>query len=231
MASWIRNKKSELTNIKQIEALLMNKPVMRATLNRYIASLDLQGQINRGTLTEQQAFKLFDKAIRDFSYLLNREINRCFANADNKKLLDQTDLSNPLNIQSALNNPDSIASQLMNDTVAAIVAACDEEMIENEQTNQQQLTAQQTAQEETANQATFAPTPKPTPQDSKEKEELLVGAVLGLTAGKEILEHTFEKCVGKKLEEKIGLSEEKENKSPFEIPVLKPKPPNMEDDK
>src|SRR3990167_2036508 len=116
-ASWINKKKAELTSIKQLEKALMNRPDMRAALNRYIASLNLQGQINAGKITEKQALELFARAIQQFSYTISKEINARFT----PQLIDQNNLSNPLNMEQAINNPNSFVNIQINDTAASII--------------------------------------------------------------------------------------------------------------
>lgn len=224
--TWIQNKKAELINIKQIEWALMNQPNLRAALNRYISSLNLQGQINRGAITEQQASELFKRAIQQFSYALSKEINQRFTP---QFFIDNNDLTNPLNMAQALNNPNSLASILMNDTADAIMIAINAEANENEQVQYQQQTADQPE-----TQAQEIPTPVPTPAPtSHEKEELLVAAVLGASLGKEAIEHAVEKYIGKEFKNKLGpfLKEPTETKSIFDIPTLKPKPPTPSEKK
>ncbi len=232
MADWIQNKKMELTNIKQLERALMNRPDMRAALNRYVASLDLQGQINRGAITDQQAAYLFRKAILDFSYTMNKAINQLIQHKSPDQP-DLNDLTNPLNMVQALNNPDSLASIQFNDTATSIIFTTNEEADANEQAqNQQQMINQQDIQENTLTQDApmQAPTPEPT---SHAKEALLVTAVLGVTLGKDEIEHAFEKYIGKDLKDELGKFKEPKEledelnkiKSPFEIPTFKPKPP------
>lgn len=224
-ANWIHNKKIELTNIKYLERVLMNRPDMRAALNRYIDSLNLQGQINARKITEEQAVALFERAIHQFSYEISKQINQRFT----PPFIDQHDLSNPINMERALNNPDSLASVQLNDTAYSVILTINEETDNNEQVqNQQQLIDQQTTQE--AMQPQVAPTPTPA-LASHEKEELLVAAVLGVSLGKEVIEHTFEKYIGKELKGVLQEFKEPDNiKSEFESLVPRPKPP-IENDK
>lgn len=230
MTNWIQKRKSELTSIKQLEQALMNRPDMRAALNRYITSLDLQGQINRNAITEQQALQLFRKAILDFSYQLNQKINERFT----PEFIDENDLTNPLNMTQAINNPNSLASIQFDDIADSIILTLNEEAAINEQTqNQQQIIDQQALQDVTQEEA---PTPRPEPTPSHEKEELLAASVLGVTLGKDEIEHTFEKYVGKELKNEFKelkepdeLKELEEIKSPFKIPSLKPEPPKTSD--
>ncbi len=232
MTNWIQKTKAELTSIKQLERALMSRPDIRAALNRYIASLDLQGQINRRTITEEQAAALFRKAIQNFSYQLNKQINQRFT----PQFIDDNDLTNPLNMERAINNPNSLASIQWNDTADSIIFSINAEAAENEDAqNQQQMINQQTIQEETPTQD--APTPRPQPP-SHEKEELLVTATLGITLGKDEIEHVFEKYIGKDLKNELGKFKEpkelenelNEFKSPFnKIPTFKPEPPKTDD--
>ena len=233
MANWIQKTKAELISIKQLERILMSRPDIRAALNRYITSLDLQGQINRGVITEQQALQLFRKAIQDFSYQLSEKMNQRFT----PQFIDENDLTNPLNIEQAINNPNSLASIQWNDTVTSIIFTINEEADINEQAqNQQQMMNQQDIQEDTLTQD--APTQAPTPETtSHAKEELLITAVLGVTLGKDEIEHVFEKYIGKDLKKEMGKFKEPkaledelhEIKSPFKIPTLKPEPPKNKD--
>jgi hypothetical protein len=227
-ANWIQNKKAQLVNIKQLEKAIMSRPDVRAALGRYITSLNLQAQINAGKITEKQALELFNRAIQQFSYAISRQINAHFT----PQLIDQNDLSNPLNMEQALNNPNSLASIQMNDTAYSIMLTINEETTENEQAQYQiQMTDQQTTEEEV--QAPDAPTPIPTPEPaSHEKEALLVGAVLGASLEKGAIEHTFEQYIGKDLKNAFqALEEPSEIKSPFEILAPKPKPPTSDEEK
>lgn len=216
MANWIKKTKADLTSINQLEQALMSQPNIRAALNRYVASLDLQGRINRGAITEQQALQLFRKAIQDFSYKVNQKINQRFT----PQFINENDLTNPLNMARAINNPNSLASIQWNDTIDSIIFALDEEASENEQVqNQLHMNNEETP---THN----APTPRPQPT-SHEKEELLATAALGIKLGKGKIEHVFEKYVGKEL--KNEFKELDEIISPFKTPTLKPKPPKTDD--
>lgn len=231
-ASWINKKKAELTSIKQLEKALMNRPDMRAALNRYIASLNLQGQINAGKITEKQALELFARAIQQFSYTISKEINARFT----PQLIDQNNLSNPLNMEQAINNPNSFVNIQINDTAASIILAINEEAVENEKTQNQQKIINEDSQEEAEKEIQTqytpeppAPTPKPT---SHEKEELLATAVLGVSLKKEVIEHAFGKYIDKDLKNIFHkLEKPSETNSPFKILTPKLEPPTPHEKK
>lgn len=231
-ANWIQKKKTQLATTKELEKILMNRPDMREALSRYIASLNLQGQINANIITEKQAAKLFQQAIQQFSEAINREINQHIE----PQILDQNDLSNPANMQRALNNPDSPISIQVNDAATSVILAINEEAFENEQEqeqNQQQIINTQHIQTESESQTEIQTPNAPNPTSSShEKEALLVGAVLGTSLEKDAIEHTFEKYIGKDLKDELNkLEEPNKSESPFEILAPKPKPPTPEEEK
>src|SRR3989338_1144877 len=92
---------------------------VKVALNRYLHSLNLQGQVNAGRINEQQAMQLFNQAIQNFHQHIVNTVNQQFKPANLPP--DQTDLSKPLNMQSALANPNSFASQQADDCAAAMV--------------------------------------------------------------------------------------------------------------
>lgn len=95
---------------------VFNDPQLKIALAKYIDSFNLQGQINKNGLSEDRALAIFHKATTDFKNHTHTEINRLFT----KHQIDQTDLSNPLNMQTALSNPNSIAYQMMNVTTTSL---------------------------------------------------------------------------------------------------------------
>ncbi|MDP1574455.1 MAG: hypothetical protein Q8L78_05945 [Coxiellaceae bacterium] len=174
---------------------LLKNPAILAALNRYIASLCLQGRIATGQLSETQALIEFEKAIHTFTRKIHTELNKRSVATN----IDQTDLSNPLNMQNALNNPLSYASQLMNNTAAAIESAIIDESYQNEQAYLQQNVQ---SDEQTSQQVT-------TPAESNEhdtgtavaKTALLVGAISlfdekGADAARDKIESAFFKETG-----------------------------------
>lgn len=130
---------------------LLVRPDVRAALNRYLQSLDLEGQVKAGMMTPNQALIAFEKALHDFSRRLHSELNRRYtkqqdtddwanpANAYNMELA----LANPMYdtgslMQLALLNPLSYYSQLLDQTSAAINTAIEEETVTNEKAHPQE---------------------------------------------------------------------------------------------
>ena len=181
---------------------LLNNPTTLVALNRYIASLCLKGRIATGQLSETEALIEFERAIHLFARKMHTELNKRWAQ-DN---IDQTDLSIPINMQNALNNPLSTACTLMIDTAAAIESAVINESYQNEQVNAQTL--------QNSNQTADASEPKETEKNEIEKTATLIGAVTlfdekGADAAKDKIESAFFKETGIKTEfHKEGPEEE-----------------------
>jgi len=110
--AWIKSGANTAASQKVLRDAILNKPEMQMALARYVNSLNLQGQVNKGIITEHQALELFAKGVQDFKRQLNTAINDCFT----KNQLDQTNLANPLNMQLALANSNTLASQQMADS-------------------------------------------------------------------------------------------------------------------
>lgn len=218
--SWRKSGSTALDTHKKFRDALLNKPEVKIALARYINSLNLQGQIDKGIITENQALALFDKAIKNFTRQLHDGINDSLSKLRSHSALDQTDLSNPLNMQTALNNPNSLASMQMDDLVAAQVTMVSEQ-IQNEGNNQMQPQVQHIAGE-------------------LGKTAIIVGALKAIddldhTASKKIVEDAFHEITDKKggsfehLEKEM---EEKENKFQKEFaPKFTPPKDFMEKEK
>src|SRR3989338_8472041 len=197
--SWRKSGSATLDTHKKFRDVLLNKPEVKIALARYINSLNLQGQIDRGIITENQALALFDKATKDFALQLHNRINNSLNKLRNHPVLDQTDLSNPINMATALNNPNSLASMQMNDLAAAQITMINEQ-IQNEENNQIQPQAQSSnnLQQDASDQNS-------TQRIANElgKGAIVVGALKAIddldhTASKKIVEDAFHEITGKK---------------------------------
>lgn len=165
-------------------------PAVINSLNRYLRSLNLQARVNSGAMTNTEALIEFEKAVHFFARKLHTFMDNKITRAP--KELDQTDLSNPVNMQIALQNPLSYASQLMNDTAQEIINAMNIEAATNEQIMLQ-------------NAETTTPTETETPvseeKESQNHESELIASILlfdesGPNAAKEAIESAFFKETG-----------------------------------
>lgn len=242
--SWITSGVNNAASQKILRDALLNKPEIQIALAKYINSLDLQGQVNKGLINEHQALQLFTKAVQNFQRQVAIEINNCIT-ASNQ--LDQTDLSNSINMQTALNNPNFLASQQMADAAENIIFAIQLDMESMEQAQQQAMQEQQVNEEQAAQEQQLnilQPTPQPQAEEqlpahvaetilkgatiaelvkaldekpaTKEAENLLEKAFHHITG----MEGSFEKAVEEKLSSDDSLSS---------IPV--PRPPKDQTDR
>ena len=117
-----------LTNSNKLfrDAILNQQPVQIA-LARYVNSLNLQGQINSGKITEDQALAIFDQAGKNFMANLNAKINSALTTLNNPAQ-SENDLSNPINMQNALNNPNTQVSLQMNEVASMIISEIDNQI-------------------------------------------------------------------------------------------------------
>jgi len=177
---------------------ILKDPAILAALNRYIASLCLEGRIQTGQLSETQALIEFEKAIHFFTRRIHTELNT----RSTVKNIDQTDLSIPINMQNALNNPLSVANILMVDTAATVQDTIINQAYENEQLYMQEMQNN----EQAAQQAAITPEPTDNEEtDDIEKTAALIGAVTlfdekGPDAAKDVIESAFFKETGVKTE-------------------------------
>lgn len=114
---------------------ILQLPYIMRMLNRYLASFNLSARVASGELSPNEALIIFERAIHTFARKLHYELDKQWM----IRQPDLNDLSNPLNVELALQNPNSIASQIMNDTAIAIRNAINEETFQNEQTYLQNL--------------------------------------------------------------------------------------------
>lgn len=116
--SWVAAGRNTSDSQKAMRNFLLNQKNVQSALAKYVNSLDLQGQINKGVITEHQALRLLEKAVVDFKNDLATQINTLFT----RNGLDQTNLALPVNMENALHNPDSFASQTATDATSSIEA-------------------------------------------------------------------------------------------------------------
>ena len=243
---WIQKGANNAAAQKAIRDAILNRPEVQMALAKYVNSLNLQGQVNNRVITEQQAMELFTNAIQDFKRQLHTEINKCFTN----NALDLTDLSNPLNIQAALNNlnnPNSLASIQMGDSTATINAEADRmtqdlvlsiqsETDFTQEAQQQTMTPEDSEQQNQQNQNQPENSPIPKPAYDLLKGAAIVEAIKALEDkpaaeateklvekafhGSTGMEGVFEKEGGKALEKTVAKED-----SLLLAPVPRPSPP------
>lgn len=116
--SWVAAGRNTSDSQKAMRDFLLNQKNVQSALAKYVNSLNLQGQINKGVITEHQALRLLEKAVVDFKSDLTSQINALFT----RNGLDQTNLALPVNMENALHNPDSFASQAATDATSSVEA-------------------------------------------------------------------------------------------------------------
>lgn len=206
--NWRKAGNSLVNTHTQYRDAILNDPALRAALARYVNNLNLQGQINKGNLTENQALKLFHDAGKDFMRELHREIDSMIISSNRNLPMNQTDLSNPINMDLQLNSPGSLANIAMNDTTAEIAQDEAERINENQQMQQQQSDDVTTAQYESDDEANDSPSNTPSTADyavaDLEKGALVVAGLKVLDdcdpalekEGAKIIEDIFHKITG-----------------------------------
>ena len=115
---WVTAGRNTSDAQKVMRDFLLNQKNVQSALAKHVNSLDLQGQINKGIITEHQALTLLEKAVMEFKNNLATQINELFT----RNGLDQTNLALPVNMENALQNPDSFASQTATDATASLEA-------------------------------------------------------------------------------------------------------------
>ena len=79
---------------------------VKVALNRYLHSLNLQGQVNAGRINEQQAMQLFNQAIQNFHQHIVNTVNQQFKPANLPALNKQNNMpSSHKKIPSQTNRP------------------------------------------------------------------------------------------------------------------------------
>jgi hypothetical protein len=144
MHGWRKSGNDLASSHQQFREAVLNHPAIKMALINYINGLNLQGQVNNGTMTENQALKAFHDAGQQFLRELNTHINTNITQLQNKPELNQIDLSNPINMQNQLNIPGSLANLMMDDVATSIaddmniqtslIQAQNQQTEENEQT-------------------------------------------------------------------------------------------------
>lgn len=206
--SWRKTGNSLVNTHTQYRDAILNDPALRAALARYVNNLDLQGQINKGNLSENQALKLFHDAGKDFMRELHREIDSMIISS-NQNPINQTDLSNPINMDLQLSIPGSLANIAMNDEAADVAQNYAENIAENQQMQQQQADDMATMQYDSDDEADDTPSNTTTSTTDDAVADLEKGAlvVAGLKAlddfdpmvekeGAKIVEEIFHKITG-----------------------------------
>ena len=211
--SWRKKGANSASSKKQFRDAVLNHPAVRAELVNYINRLNLQGQINAGKITENQALKLFHDAGKDFMRLVNVHINNAFVKLKNNPDMDQTDLSNPINMQNQLSLPGSLANIAMNDVSEAIM---------NENLNKAQIAESENEQAIQTQQQSISPKGKHHIVKDLEKAELIG---IGLKAIEDlkpslkdkVVEDVFHKVTGIDGGSFDGIAKEAANKEESEI--------------
>lgn len=121
---WVAAGKNTSDSQKVMRDFLLSQKNVQSALAKYVNSLDLQGQINKGVITEHQALALLEKAVVHFKNDLTTQISTLFT----RNGLDQTNLALPVNMENALHNPDSFANQAATD--ATFSTEADQMLIE-----------------------------------------------------------------------------------------------------
>jgi len=189
--------RTNAANIIIAKALLrnaiLNQPTIRPLLSRFIYSLNLNNRIKSGELTPVDALIELEHALQFAARKLHTHLN--YQWSYNK--LDQTDLSNPINMQTALANPNSYACQLMNDIAQAVIDDINEQIFENDITNQQIIAAE----EKNTDESSGNQNEKDTDNDATGFEKMIIRTIelfdeKGADASKDHVESIFFKHTG-----------------------------------
>jgi len=111
---------SSLNNNKAICQEMKNNPNMLGQIADYIFLMERA--IAKGQISEPQAKKIFSTDMKNLARSIEKKINA----AAQKGLNDQTDLTNPVNMQLALQNSSSYASMMMDQLAGAITESLNE---------------------------------------------------------------------------------------------------------
>ncbi len=225
----------------------MQHPQLQASLDNYINLLDKA--VTNGIYTPQQASNILISDMRK----LSRDIHMSTQALTNPPIqVDQTDLTIPENMQIALQNPDSFASQQVDSTAGAITESLNEQAAEITEAIDQSSTVDttettasaehtSTAHKAIAHEAldnaalTEASSTQETQSETTHAESTheltkatLTLGVIELTekVGPEA-EGIIEKCVNKAIEAITGFSEKATKDAEEEVSSFKPefKPP------
>lgn len=217
--SWRKPESNMAHSQKIFRDKIFDDPRMRMALGHYINSLDLQGQINKNGLSETDASKLFDHAVQNFM----RNVHTKITARINPPPSDLNDLTIPINMENALNNPDSWISIQMDELIAVLTSELDMQATQIKQVEQEESDQMQRQ-------------PRSNTEDDLEKGAVVVTALKSLeddspevSAGK--MAAAFEACTGNKVDFK-NLDDENNEQSLFKAPSPKPqyneKPENEE---
>ncbi|HLB56995.1 MAG TPA: hypothetical protein VJK30_06685 [Coxiellaceae bacterium] len=169
-----------LTNSNKLfrDAILNQQPVQIA-LARYVNSLNLQGQINSGKITEDQALAIFDQAGKNFMANLNAKINSALTTLNNPAQ-SENDLSNPINMQNALNNPNTQVSLQMNEVASMIISEIDNQIQTQQAENIEEKYEAKAASADAKASANADITAQPSIANEVEKGAAIIGALKAL---------------------------------------------------
>lgn len=240
--SWQRDGFGLANSNKLFRDAILNQHQVQIALAKYVNSLNLQGQINNGKITENQALAMFDQAGKNFMADLNAKINTTLTKLNNPAQ-SENDLSNPMNMQNALNNPNSQVSLQLNELSSMIVSGIDNQIQTQQAENIEEKYEAKVARAVTKASVNTNTIAQPSIVNEAEKGAAIVGAFKALEelgsnpkkailTGVKIVEDLFHKVTGieggslKAVTEKL-LSESEESKSP--IPRLRP--PTINDEK
>lgn len=123
-----------------IKNYLLNdrKTQMALALRMTKLARQLHNEIKRTpNMNEERAFEILQKELRKFGGNIEKQVDIIF-NKQFAAPLDQTNLSNPINMTMALSNPDSYVSQQINATIGAITDSLNIETAEVEETIKQE---------------------------------------------------------------------------------------------
>lgn len=123
---------------------ILQNPVILAALNRYIASLRLDARVKNGFISDIDALVEFEHAIHRFAIALHTELNRRWVTEKLDQKIDPNDLTHPISMQNALNNPLHFINRETEALAAIIAESFTVEAMQNEAQFTTELSIQQT---------------------------------------------------------------------------------------
>lgn len=175
---WTRNNPKIFDSDKQFAQRVMQNPALRRNIQTHMHLI--QRAVDRGDLKSEQALNIFRTDMKNLSQQTKNAYNLTVKKTQS---IDQTNLTNPLNMQAALQNPYSFASQQADNTVGAIITDLNNTEANIELNEEQQvenaLKTTETAGENNINtdqnttDQSLAPTPKPgvRPKNNEDEDE------------------------------------------------------------
>lgn len=141
---WITEASNIIQNNKAFSRAVMRSPQLQKLLGNYLTQL--QRAVNRGQFTPRQALDIFKTGTKNIHQALQRQLQK----ATTPLPPDPNDLTQPLNMVNALNNPNTYVSQMAADTVGMISASFNEIAAEVETATNTTLTTEEKAEEQSA---------------------------------------------------------------------------------